>query len=87
VYDAAGQTDSALALYERAAGIRGFSWTIDQMVYYGTNLEIANHTERRLLGDWGYRFWILNLTRPSNLKFCEPTFCTRFQARRPSPFW
>jgi hypothetical protein len=28
--------------------------------YHGTNVEIAKHTERRLLADWGHRFWILN---------------------------
>jgi len=25
-----------------------------------TNVEIARHTERRLVTDWGHRFWILN---------------------------
>lgn len=30
--------------------------------YFGTNVEIAMHTERRLLSDWGDRFWILNPT-------------------------
>jgi hypothetical protein len=28
--------------------------------YHGTNVEIARRTERRLLSDWGERFWILN---------------------------
>ncbi len=28
--------------------------------YKGTNVDIAKHTERRLLMDWGHRFWILN---------------------------
>lgn len=39
VYDATGQRDSALAVYERADGIRGFGWAIDQMIYYGPNLK------------------------------------------------
>ena len=28
--------------------------------YHGTNVDVAKHTERRLLTDWGHRFWILN---------------------------
>ena len=28
--------------------------------YSSTNVDIAKHTERRLLADWGHRFWILN---------------------------
>ncbi len=28
--------------------------------YYGTNVEIANHTAHRLMMEWGSRFWILN---------------------------
>jgi hypothetical protein len=28
--------------------------------YHGTNIDIARHTERRLLEAWGERFWILN---------------------------
>lgn len=28
--------------------------------YHGTNVEIANHTARRLMMEWGPRFWILN---------------------------
>ncbi len=28
--------------------------------YHGTNVDIAKHTERRLLQRWGERFWILN---------------------------
>jgi tetratricopeptide (TPR) repeat protein len=39
VYDAMGQRDSALALYERADRIRGLGWTSDQMLYYGPNLK------------------------------------------------
>jgi tetratricopeptide (TPR) repeat protein/predicted Ser/Thr protein kinase len=39
VYDAMGQRDSALALYGRAAEIRGAGWAFDQMPYYGPNLK------------------------------------------------
>lgn len=28
--------------------------------YFETNVDIANHTARRLMTDWGHRFWILN---------------------------
>ena len=28
--------------------------------YHGTNVDIARHTQGRLLADWGHRFWILN---------------------------
>ncbi|GAI96354.1 unnamed protein product, partial [marine sediment metagenome] len=28
--------------------------------YSVTNVDIAKHTQRRLLADWGHRFWILN---------------------------
>lgn len=28
--------------------------------YHGTNVDIAKHTQRRLMADWGHRFWILN---------------------------
>ncbi len=28
--------------------------------WHGTNVDIAKHTERRLLSEWGERFWILN---------------------------
>jgi len=28
--------------------------------YHGTNVEVARYTERRLLMEWGDRFWILN---------------------------
>jgi len=28
--------------------------------FAATNVEIANHTQRRLMRDWGHRFWILN---------------------------
>ena len=28
--------------------------------FAATNVEIANHTQRRLLREWGHRFWILN---------------------------
>jgi hypothetical protein len=31
--------------------------------YSGTNVDIALHTERRLLEEWGERFWILNPCR------------------------
>ena len=28
--------------------------------HYATNVEIADHTARRLMEDWGHRFWVLN---------------------------
>ena len=34
-----GQRDSAVALYGRAAEIRGAGWAFDQMPYYGPNLK------------------------------------------------
>lgn len=28
--------------------------------HYATNVEIANHVSRRLMEEWGHRFWVLN---------------------------
>lgn len=28
--------------------------------HFATNVEIADHTRRRLMEDWGHRFWVLN---------------------------
>ena len=28
--------------------------------HFATNVEIADHTARRLMGEWGHRFWVLN---------------------------
>lgn len=28
--------------------------------HYATNVEIADHTSRRLMENWGHRFWVLN---------------------------
>lgn len=28
--------------------------------HYATNVEVAEHTSRRLMEDWGHRFWVLN---------------------------